>query len=153
MKSAHYVSIITDASNHRNVKMFRVVVRYFVPLEGVKTKMLNLTAENGETSDIIVQLLKHTLEKCNITAKLVSFCADNTNTNFGGKNRGGKKNVYYKLKSQLNEHLLGIGCAAHICHNTLQSGCDGLPFDVELILVKIHSHFYRFTVRVAHLKE
>lgn len=153
MNNAIYVSIITDASNHGHIKMFPVLVRYFAPLEGIKTKILNLTAEEGETSDIIVQLLKNTLEKFNIAVKMVSFCADNTNTNFGGKNRGGKNNVYYKIKSQLNMNLFGVGCAAHICHNCLACGCNGMPFDVESILVKIYSHFYRFTVRVANLKE
>lgn len=153
MKNAIYVSIITDASNHGNIKMFPVLVRYFVPLEGMKTKVLNFTAEGGETSDIIVQLLRNTLEKFNILVKLVCFCGDNTNTNFGGKNRGGQNNVYSKLKSQLNPNLLGIGCAAHIVHNTLQCGCNGLPFDVESTMVKIYSHFYRFTVRVTSLKE
>lgn len=153
MKNANYVSIITDASNHGNIKMFPVLIRHFEPLEGMKTKILNFTAENGETSDIIVQLLKNTIEKYDIAVKLVSFCGDNTNTNFGGKNHGGKNNVYYKLKDQINPNLLGVGCAAHVCHNTLQCGCNVLPFDVEVILVKIYSHFYRFTVRTANLKE
>lgn len=73
MKNAIYVSIITDASNHGNIKMFPVLIRYFVPLEGIKTKILNFTAEDGETSDIIVQLLKNTIEKYGIGVKLVSF--------------------------------------------------------------------------------
>lgn len=133
--------------------MFPVLVRYFVPLEGMKTKILNFTDEKGETSDIIVQLLRNTIEKFNILAKLVFFCGDNTNTNFGGKNRGGQNNFYSKLKSQLNPNLLGIGCAAHIVHNTLQCGYNGPPFDVESTIVKIYSHFCRFTVRVTSLKE
>lgn len=153
MKNAMFVSIITDASNHGNIKMYPVLIRWFTPLGGIETKILNFTAEDGETSDIIVQLLKNTIEKYDIAVKLVSFCGDNTNTNFGGKNRGGRKNVYYKLKKQLNPNLLGVGCAAHICHNTLQCGCNMLPFDVEVVLVKIYSHFYRFTVRTANLKE
>lgn len=48
--------------------------------------------------------------------------------------------------------MIGVGCVAHIEHNAIKFACDVLPFDVECIVVKIYSHFYRNTVRVTALK-
>lgn len=48
--------------------------------------------------------------------------------------------------------MIGIGCAAHITHNTLRFACEHLPFDIECIVVKIYSNFYINTVRVEALK-
>lgn len=97
-------------------------------------------------------MLKKSLAAYNIEKKLVGYCGDNENTNFGGLNRGGKNNVFYRLKS-INSEIIGIGCGAHIVHNTLKAACDGMPFDVEMIVVKIYSHFYLYTVSVTKLQE
>jgi hypothetical protein len=32
---------------------------------------------------------------------------------------------------------MGVGCAAHIVHNCLQTEVDALPIDIEVIVVKI----------------
>lgn len=130
--------------------MFPVVIRYFMPMEGVKCKLLELSSVKGETHEIIVEMLRECLQKHDIAKKMIAFCGDNTNTNFGGVKRAGLRNVFYKLK-QIYPHLIGVGCAAHIVHNSMQHACDGMPFDVELIVVKIYSHFYIFTVRVTQL--
>ena len=61
--------------------------------------------------------------------------------------------IYTKLKSELKTNLFGIGCAAHIVNNTLHSAADCLPLDIESFLVKIHSYFYMYTVRVEELKD
>lgn len=147
-----FASIMTDASNHGNIKMFPVVVRYFLRDEGVKVRIVELTSEKGETSDIIVNLLKLAIEKFNLDQKLAAFCGDNAPCNFGNRERTGKNNTFYKL-NQLYPGLIGVGCAAHIAHNTLKAACDKMPFDVEMIVVKIYSHFYLTTVRVTALKE
>lgn len=152
LEKSRCVTLLTDASNHTDIKMFPVLVRFFVPTEGIQIKMLELTSEKGETSDIIVELLKKSINKYNISSKLVGFCGDNTNTNFGGEQRRGQVNVYFKLKQEYPS-LIGVGCAAHIVHNAMQCGCNGLPFDIELIVVKIYSHFYIFTVRIAKLMQ
>jgi hypothetical protein len=57
LKECRYVSLYTDASNHGNIKLFPVMVRYFRPLEGLFVKMLDISSQTGENSDIIVQLL------------------------------------------------------------------------------------------------
>lgn len=50
LKSCNFVSIGTDASNHVAVKMFPVVGRWFDPLEGIKSKVLDLSDETGLSS-------------------------------------------------------------------------------------------------------
>lgn len=147
-----FVSILTDASNHGNIKMFPVLVRYFSKKEGVMIKIIELTSESGETSDTIVALLNRAIEKFGIKDKVAAFCADNAPCNFGNLERSGKDNTFYKL-NQLYPGMIGVGCAAHIVHNTLKKACDKMPFDVECVVVKIYSHFYLFTVRVTKLKE
>lgn len=151
LKECNFVTVYTDASNHGNIKMFPVLVRYFRPNEGVRVKMLDITAEEGETSDIISNLIESATNKYGLKDKVVGFCADNAKVNFGGETRGGKNNVFFKLKSWL-PHLIGINCAAHVVHNALKHACDALPFDVEWVVVKIYSHFYIYTVRTEKLK-
>lgn len=144
------ITLLTDASNHTSTKMFPVLVRFFVPTEGVQIRLLDLSSEKGETSDIVVGLLQKAIKSHSLSEKFVGFCGDNTNTNFGGERRRGQRNAFYKLK-ETYPSLIGVGCAAHIAHNAMGCGCNGLPFDIELIIVKIYSHFYIFTVRVSSL--
>lgn len=151
LADCNYVSIYTDASNVGNIKLFPVLVRYFHPLTGAHVKVLDITSQSGETSTIIADLILAAAEKFGLKNKIVCFCADNAKVNFGGETRGGQNNVYYRLKTKF-PYLIGIGCVAHIEHNAMKFACDVLPFDVECIVVKIYSHFYRNTVRVATLK-
>ena len=107
----------------------------------------------GETSDIIATSIYEILCKYNVQGKVAAICADNANTNFGGLLRKGTNNVYAKLKDQLQKPIIGVGCAAHIVHNTIQTAADQLPIDIEGIIVKIYGHFHIFTVRVEKLKD
>lgn len=152
LSQCRFVTIYTDASNHGNAKIFPVLVRYFIPTEGVSVKLLDISEETGETSTVISNLIVRTATKYNIKTKIVAFCGDNAKANFGGQTRGGTNNTFYRLKLWL-KHLIGIGCVAHIMHNGLKSGCDEVPFDVECIVVKIYSYFYIYTVRTTTLKE
>lgn len=150
---AHCFSLLTDASNHGNTKLFPVVVRYYRPYEGIEVKLLDIQSQPGETSDIVVQYLEQVLVSNNLTDKVSAFCGDNTNSNFGGAARKGSNNTYRKLNSFLGRELIGVGCGAHIVHNAIQSASDCLPIDVECIIVKIYSYFYIYTVRVEELKD
>jgi hypothetical protein len=47
----------------------------------------------------------------------------------------------------------GIGCAAHVLHNALQTIADVLPIDVEAILNKVFQYFHIYIVQVEKLKE
>lgn len=147
----HYISVAADASNHGNIKMMPVIVRYFDPTNGVRVKMLEFTCEKGETSQIISNLIRSTAHKNQISDKIVGFCGDDCPTNFGLSERGDQNNVFYRLK-QWKSSLIGVGCAAHVLHNALKYACDLLPIDIECVVVKIYSHLYIHTVRVETLK-
>lgn len=151
LKLCSYVSIYTDASNHGNIKIFPVLVRYFLPTDGVHVKLLNLTRADGETSELIFNKIMKAVEKFDLSTKVICFCGDNAKVNFGGETRGGQNNVFYRLK-QVYPNLLGVGCVAHVTHNALKFACEEIPFDVEWVVVKIYSHFYLNTVRDTKLK-
>lgn len=152
LAQCHYVTLLTDASNHGSVKMFPVMVRYFLPTVGVKVRILELTSENGETGEIIFNLLQRTLQAYGLKKKMVGFGADNAPVNFGSCERTGEKNVFARLLQEIS-HLVGVGCTAHSVHNSLDTACGKVCIDVEVIVVKIYSHFYRYTVRTAALKD
>jgi hypothetical protein len=85
--------------------------------------------------------------------KLVCYTADNTNSNFGGVKRKGEENVFRKVQSDLDRPILGIGCSAHIVHNSIQTACDSLPLDLEVIVIQIYKYLHIYTVRVTKLKQ
>ena len=84
---------------------------------------------------------------------MIRFCADNCNTNFGGVNRRGHNNVFYKVKDNIKRDLVGIGCTIHIVHNCIQHAVDTLPVCVNSLVLKIYKFFHIYTVRVSELKE
>jgi hypothetical protein len=49
-KSSNFFSIATDASNHKNRKIFPLVVRYFDPLSGIKNTLLDFIEQADETA-------------------------------------------------------------------------------------------------------
>ena len=106
----------------------------------------------GETSEILANYLESVIKKNNLVQKVVGFCGDNCNTNFGGVKRKGVNNVYVRLKKELARNIVGIGCGAHIVHTCLQTAVDVLPIEVEALVVKIYKYFYIYTVRVTELK-
>lgn len=153
LETVNYISIYTDASNHGAIKIFPVVIRYWSVLTGVQVKVVEISSEKGETSQIIFELIEKIIKKYKLEKKVVAFCGDNAKVNFGGITRGGSNNIFHRIKSSINPNLIGVGCSAHIIHNSLRSACDKLDFDIEHIIVKIYSHFYLYTVRTENLKQ
>ncbi|GFX62468.1 uncharacterized protein TNCV_413101 [Trichonephila clavipes] len=147
------ITILNDASNHGNKKIYLIVARFFQHYVGVQVKILDFQDQPGETSDIIVNHLNQVLTDNNLTAKVVAFCGDNANVNFGGAVRRGTNNVLTKLQSSLKKDLIGIGCGAHVIHNAIKSTADELPVDYESVIMKIYSFFYIYTIQVEALKE
>ena len=84
--------------------------------------------------------------------RLVSFCADNAPTNFGGAEYRGENNVFARLIVR-RQNLIGVGCPAHVLHNAAKHAADNLPWDVEAIVFKLASHFKSSTKRFEALKE
>ncbi|KAG8240068.1 hypothetical protein J437_LFUL019635 [Ladona fulva] len=54
----------------------------------------------------------------------------------GGSKQGGKNNVLHLFKEDVGSDVIGIGCVAHIIHNTAQAAVDQLPYDVEAMVPK-----------------
>lgn len=153
LNSVSFVSILSDASNHNEVKLYPILVRYFDIRSGIQIKILKLKSIEGETSEILSNLLYQVISENNLNKKIIALSADNTNTNFGGRNRRGVNNVYTKLTDLLQRNILGIGCNAHILSNAINTASSSMPIDVEVIVTNIYLYFHRFTVRVANLKQ
>lgn len=57
------VSVLTAASNRGHIKMFPVVIRYFLENEGVRLKIFNLTSESDEKANTIVRVVDDAMDK------------------------------------------------------------------------------------------
>lgn len=153
LSNINYVGVCTDASNHKYLKIFPVLVQYFDCNEGVQSRLLNLNECDNETSTTVSECVYKVISDHGISDKISAFGGDNTNTNFGGVARKGENNVFRKLQNKLNRQILGVGCPAHILHNSIQTGADVLSHDIQVIIVKVYNYFSIYTVRVASLKE
>ena len=67
-----------------------IVVRYFLPENGVKVKLLVFKSVPGETTERLRKYLLSILDQTKFKDKLIGFCADNTK--FGGIKRRGQNN-------------------------------------------------------------
>ena len=152
LHEAKSVILSLDACNKKDIKLFPIVVRYFLPNRGIVDKIIDFISLPGETSDLLWDMLKEVIQKYNLGNKIIGLCADNTNTNFGGCRRLGKNNVWRKLEAELEREMIGIGCREHIIHNCLQCAVDCLPIDAECFAVKVYKYFYIYSVRVEELK-
>jgi len=119
----NFITVTIDSSNRKDIKLTPIVVRYFKE-NRVHIKLLYFDEVPGETSDILVEHILTCLKKFCIEQKIICVTADNTNTNFGGKNRKTECNVFRKLQKALSRPIFGIGCGAHILHSTVQTACD-----------------------------
>lgn len=153
LSNVQCITIYLDCSNHKNVKICPILIRYFLPNKGIQIKILDVKDLVGETSDIISKYVQETLEKNEIISKMIAFCGDSTNCNFGGAARKGQNNIFHKMQNFIGQKLIGVNCAAHILNNCIQTAAECLPIDIEVIIVKIYSFFYIYTVRIENFKE
>ncbi|XP_039950958.1 uncharacterized protein LOC120768361 [Bactrocera tryoni] len=143
----------TDSSNHKAQKMFPQIIHYFTE-KGLEIKLLKIQSLPNETSETITTYCIDALKTADIPLKnLTAFGADNTNANFGGRQRNGVTNVFYKMKSELGREIEGIGCSAHVLHNTISRATDVLSIDIKSVVLKIYKYFCIFTVRTERLKQ
>jgi len=56
---------MVDTSNHKNLKLVPILIRYFNPQEGVKIKVLEFMNLKGETSNILSDYILNVLKKYN----------------------------------------------------------------------------------------
>ena len=153
LEETKFITVMVDSSNHKTTKMVPIMIRFFNSKKGSLTRLLKVLSLKNETSAVLCDAIINTLNDYELTDKLIGFAADNCNTNFGGSERNGQNNVFQLLKNHLNRKLFGIGCTAHIVHNTCQKCCDVLPVPIESIVVKIYNHFSIYTVRTESLKK
>ena len=141
-------SVSVDASNHNQLKLFPLVIRFFNA-----KRLLNLRSIPSETSQQITDFIHISLQENDLDLKrLKSFCADNAPVNFGGSQLRGQNNVFYPLKQQATQ-LIPVGCPVHILHNAAEKGSDRLTVDIETIVIKICSHFKSQTSRAVSLQQ
>uniref|UniRef100_A0A914WM39 Uncharacterized protein n=2 Tax=Plectus sambesii TaxID=2011161 RepID=A0A914WM39_9BILA len=146
-------SISTDASNHKEIKLFPLVIRYFTASKGVQVRLLDMESLPGEDSTMVANFIAQVLGKHQLQFEnLVSFCADNAPVNFGGPQLAGPNNVFKKLQEK-KKNLIPMGCPAHILHNAAQKAADRLPIDIEAIVFKIASYFKGSTRRHEDFKD
>ena len=53
IKDSKFISLAVDTSNHNSTKLAPVLIRYFKPSTGIKTKIIEFSEIEGETSEII----------------------------------------------------------------------------------------------------
>lgn len=153
LENSRFVTISTDASNHNELKMFPILIRYFLPKEGAKTRLIELKNLPGETGEQIFEMLKAAWSKWNIGNKIIAYSADNAPINFGSVNRTGDKNVFTRMQKEFNDILIGMGCLAHALHNTPNDAClTNIPYDFNQILTLIHKQFKTSTKQSEALK-
>lgn len=86
---------------------------------------LQFREQPSKTSDIILDQLKEVLSSNDLNQKIVAFHGDNTNCNFGGRNRRESNNLYTKFNSSFGKHLSsGLGCRADIVQNAIKTVID-----------------------------
>ncbi|CAG9829703.1 unnamed protein product [Diabrotica balteata] len=109
---ANFVSIIMDSSNHREIKVVPLMVRYFDRENGAQVKLLQLRDFPGETSEQLKDYVVNILNHHNLLQKCIGMSADNTNTNFGGISRKVLNNLFSKLNASRGKLAIGIGYVA-----------------------------------------
>lgn len=152
IQNANFLSIIVDTSNHKATKIMPIVIRTFHPVEGVINKLVQVERVSNEKSETLSQAIIKTVQSGNFENKVVGFCADNTNLNFGGMNRRGTENIWRKLQNHTKRDIFGLGCLAHVAHNAISAGCEVLPVDFQIVCVKLFKHFSIYTVRTENLR-
>uniref|UniRef100_A0A183CJ09 DUF659 domain-containing protein n=1 Tax=Globodera pallida TaxID=36090 RepID=A0A183CJ09_GLOPA len=112
-----------------NERFYAIVVRYW--FDGTKTRVLRVCTQSSEKAVKMDELLRGVLEESQLPLeKMTSLCADNTNSNFGGRNRRGRNNLFFYLQQQ-KQNLLGIGCASHICNNAIGYAVEQFDYEVS----------------------
>ena len=81
-----YISVLSDASNHKEIKVYPILVKYFDIKSDISLKILNLLSIERETSEIKLNHVFRVISENNLYSKILALSANNTNTNFGGRN-------------------------------------------------------------------
>ena len=80
IKDSKFISLAVDTSNHNSTKLAPVLIRYFKPSTGIKTKIIEFSEIEGETSEIICDHVMSVIDKYNLTDKIIAFSTTRTQT-------------------------------------------------------------------------
>lgn len=154
LKNVNFVALCCDTSNHGNLKILPVILRYFLPEMGTQSKLGEVFQLENETSETLFEKLKIVWEKFGLRDKVMCLAGDNCPTNFGGVTRGGERNLFSRLQCEFNGRLIGSGCNAHLVHKSIQNACRKFQpfFDLEATVVNIYNYFKLYTVRNTRLQ-
>ena len=147
-------TILVDASNHNEVKLFPLVIWFFSTIKaGVNVRLLDLRSMPDKILEQILNFILSSMEGNELgLQQLSSFCADNAPVNFGGSNQGGKNSLFYHL-SERKTCLIPVSCPAHILHNAAEKETERLTVDIETTVLKIGNHFKSQTGRTNSFKQ
>lgn len=151
LRSGVFFSISTDASNHGNVKIFPLLVRFYSPDDGLRTCLLDFYEDPNEKAVDIYNNIKERLGSLGLELKNVSaYSADNASVNFG------IHHSVYTLLLKDDENILPFvpaGCSAHMLHNVVKNATEQCEFDVENLVLKVYGYLSYHAQRVQKLKE
>jgi hypothetical protein len=64
---------MVDTSNHKNLKLVPVLVRYFTPDRRVQTKVIEFCNLKGKTADVLTTYIMNVLHKYKLSDKITAF--------------------------------------------------------------------------------
>lgn len=154
LESANFVTLCCDTSNHGNLKILPIIVRFFSLNNGVQTKLIDVFQLEDETGETLFKKLESVWTKFNLHDKVMGLSADNCPTNFGGITRGGENNLFARMQKEFGKRLIGIGCIAHLIHKSIENACHKFQtfYDIEAKVVSIYNYFSKNTVRNTRLQ-
>jgi hypothetical protein len=146
------IGVSTDGSNHGSLKLFPVVIQFMVQnqsheVHGMKSKLVELSSKPNEKSETSANYVTQALRDHGLLTKCDTFSGENINTNFGGINRFGNKNIFHAWKYEFKKEIVSAGCPVHFLHNCIQHRADTLSVDIQSIIMKIYNYFCTYTVR------
>lgn len=78
LNKIRFICISTDAPNHESIKLFPIIFRYYIPLEGIRTPLVDLVSMSSETAQEIRNMLLKVLDNLKYQATTAShFGNDN----------------------------------------------------------------------------
>ena len=150
LQKAECVAIHFDTTTLHNTKVLVILAKYFLPLEGVQVRCLDVRAIVDEKATDMTRYLLDAIVNAGLDpSKVKIIAADNTNMNFGGVFHNGDNNVATHLEAALNHGLFRSGCLLHIANNTFSHACNQVKesglFNLPHVL---HQPYYYFHQKV-----
>lgn len=107
VKDTLYISVITDCSNHKSIKLLPIIIQFFCKEKGFVNRIVDLVTLCDEKSETIFENITKTLVKFDLEKKCIGFGADNCPINFGSFQHRGNNNVFSRLRF-FNENMQGV---------------------------------------------